>query len=145
MRRLSTARPRLSRACIEAAGQAIPLEYRLGIPVTDAMVGGNATSLFVDTGAKYGYLREDLLRQFPVVNRVRDFHPSLGEFDTSLHRVELAIGDLRFESEFGRLPPELAKALQFTGVQGILGNDLFRARTIVLSARRRMMTLGESA
>ena len=105
-------------------GEAVPVDYVLGVPYLTVNVAGNEEKLFFDTGAQVSYWQDDSLESFPSMGTLSDFYPGFGEFSTDTHKVPLTVGKRRFEVRCGRLPGMLGMTLGLAGVSGILGNEV---------------------
>ena len=131
----------VSRVGLSHAGQAVPMEEFMGIPIVTVRVGGRALRMFFDTGAQFSYVQDDSLRDFPFVGTATDFYPGFGEFRVELHQVDLALGGQAFTLQCGRLPALLGTSLGLAGASGILGNEILRDRVVGYFPRRHTLVL----
>ncbi|MFO7724289.1 MAG: hypothetical protein R6V45_01965, partial [Oceanipulchritudo sp.] len=124
------------------AGEPVPLEFCMGIPILEAHVGGRDFRMFLDTGAQVSYLQDGLLGEFPPAGSLEDFYPGFGTFKTETHRALMVIGGETITLRTGRLPALLGTTLMMAGTQGIVGLELFRNRVIGYFPRRAQVVLG---
>lgn len=123
------------------AGQPIPLDEFMGVPIVTAQILGSSCRMMFDTGAKISYFQHDLLASFPPLGNVKDFYPGFGEFETPTYQVAMSLGGIPLTLRCGRLPGLLGDTLMMTTVQGILGNEIFSRRTIGYFPRWRKITI----
>jgi hypothetical protein len=111
-------------------GVAVPagetMELVTGIPVISVVLNGRRIPMFFDTGAKISYGKKELIDMVPVSGKARDFYPGYGPFETSLREVPAMISGRELTLTVGQLPSTLEGTLLMSGVQGIVGNDIFR-------------------
>lgn len=109
----------------ERDGHRIAIVQRGHIIVIEANVGGDDTELLVDTGAPLSYWQSPRRTGFPGEAPYDDFHPILGRFVTTVHRVPVRVGGWEREVPFGHLPDPVGAGVEMMGVSGILGLDVF--------------------
>ncbi|GAB4238048.1 MAG: hypothetical protein Kow00109_12280 [Acidobacteriota bacterium] len=132
----------VSRESIPFEGNAVRLEWVLGVPILAARIADRQVLCVFDTGAQLSYLSSAELRAlFPLVGTARDFYPSFGAFETEVRRVEIAVGDIVRTLRCGALPPELEYLLAITGCEGILGAELISDRRTAYLPRRSRLVL----
>ncbi|MFM7319971.1 MAG: hypothetical protein ACKO5K_00425 [Armatimonadota bacterium] len=110
---------------VASDGHPIPISLRGHIIVLDANVGGEDTELLMDTGAPLSYWQSGRRTDFPTEVPYDDFHPLLGRFVTTVHRVPVRVGGWEREVAFGHLPAPVGTGVEMMGVSGILGLDVF--------------------
>jgi hypothetical protein len=121
---------------LPCAGEPVPLELLLGLPIVSAAIAGSTYRLVFDTGAQISYLESDALATFPPAGSFRDFHPFYGAFDTDTYSMEGRLGAAGFRTRCGRLPETLAAPVRLAGLDGILGNELALDRRLGYFPRR---------
>lgn len=126
---------------LAVSGPAIPLDDFMGVPIVPAQVHGAAYRMFFDTGAQFSYFLHESLGSFPPAGRVTDFFPTMGPFETDTYHVEVTVGEVPLTLRCGTLPEPLHSALTVVGVEGIVGNEVFRDRTVGYFPRRRLLVL----
>jgi Ca-activated chloride channel family protein len=109
----------------EIQGQVIQMETIMGVPVIDVPVNNLSTKMYLDTGSPLNYLSSELAQGLQEVDTARDTYPGFGEFSTPIYELPVTIAGKTMPFRFGVLPELLEKALLLSGVQGILGSELF--------------------
>ncbi len=131
----------ISTADLEHRGAIVELDDIMGVPIVSARVGGADHRMFLDTGAPLSYLQREALAAFPSAGRAADFHPSVGQFQTETHSVEVALAGVDFTLRCGVLPEALGASLLPTGIAGIIGSAVFADRVVGYFPRRRRLVL----
>lgn len=131
----------LSTDYLTYAGDAVPLDFFMNIPIISTVIGSAAYRMFFDTGAQISYFQDDSITDYPYAGPVEDFYPGLGQFVTETHIVDLKIGECIFSLRCGRLPDLLEMTLLMTGTQGILGNQFLHDRKVGYFPRRKILVL----
>ena len=122
-------------------GVALDVSSVIGVPAITATVAGRDLRAYFDTGAKISFVPRDLVGGTPAVDRIEDFYPGFGRFETDLHRLPCSIGGLESNLDCGMLPDLLQTALGMTGVKGIIGHEVCRRWTVVLDMQQRELRL----
>jgi hypothetical protein len=126
---------------LAVSGTAIPLDDYMGVPIVPARVRGDDYRMFFDTGAQFSYFLHGSLASFPPAGRVTDFFPTMGPFESPTHHVDVVVGEVALTLRCGTLPEPLRSALTVVGVEGVVGNEVFRDRTVGYFPRRRLLVL----
>jgi len=124
------------------AGEPIPLEELLGIPIVTCSVRGQTFRMFFDTGAKLSYLDPEITAPFPKTGTEEDFHPGFGRFTCDVRDLPIVLGGRLLTLRVGSLPPLLRAILPMAGTSGILGTAILKHTGICLAMRRNLMALG---
>ncbi|RCK75922.1 MAG: hypothetical protein IGBAC_1197 [Ignavibacteriae bacterium] len=107
-------------------GICIPLHFYKNVPVVDLNVNQQNLRLFLDTGAKISYFGPDIVYNFEPLGSIKDFYPTIGNFETKIYHLPVIIDEKEFLVTCGILPEFLRNALQLVNIQGLLGNDIFK-------------------
>jgi hypothetical protein len=126
---------------LEHAGTTVHLEEFLGIPIVLPQIRGVEYRMFLDTGAQISYFQNDALASFPVAGDVTDFYLGIGAFQTETHHVDITLAGVAFTLRCGTLPGLLAANLMKAQTDGIIGNQVFRGRSVGYFPRRRLLVL----
>lgn len=126
---------------LDLQGQSIPLRFALGVPILQASIGGQPTSLFFDTGAQVSYWQDELLASFPSAGTISDFYPGFGDFTTETFMAPCTIGTVQCDIRCGQLPGLLGMTLSLAGTEGIIGNEILLTRRAAYLPRRSLLVL----
>ena len=127
-------------------GAVLPLQALFGIPRVECKVAGRSVSALVDTGAAVSFLAEPWSGLTKPTGERHEFFlgpNGLEEFDTPIRNVPVKCGK-SFESLFGELPPKLAQAMKSTGIEVILGADLWKSFVVTFDMGGGGMIVGDS-
>ena len=126
-------------------GAPVPMQALFGIPRVECKVAGRTVSAVVDTGAGISFLAEpwDGLPK-PSGERHEFFVSATGleEFDTPVRTLPVKCGKA-FNSLFGELPPKMARALKSTGIDVILGADMWKSFVVTFDIGGGRMIVGD--
>ena len=122
-------------------GQAIGLSEFMGIPIIKVQVSSMEYRMFFDTGAQISYFQDKSLTDFPACGMIKDFYPSVGQFETDTYQVKVSFEGTIFDLRCGSLPELLAAPLMMTGTEGIVGNQILENRVIGYFPRRNILCL----
>jgi hypothetical protein len=131
----------LSTEDLEHPGQTLEIEAFMDIPILSAAVAGETFRMFFDTGAQVSYLQDGLIESYPDAGMLEDFYPGFGKFDTETHAVPFNLGREMLSLRCGQLPALLGMSLMMADVSGILGNEIFKNRSIGYFPRRKLVSL----
>jgi len=134
-------RATISTGELEHGGLTVELSEYMGIPIVAARIRGIEYRMFLDTGAQISYFQHESLASFPTAGSVTDFYPGFGQFQTETHEVDLALGGAEFTLRCGVLPGLLGAGLMMAKTEGIIGNQVFRNRSVGYFPRRGSLVL----
>ena len=117
-------------------GTVVPLQTYQGLPILDAVIGGQNARAFLETGAKLSYLADASLVNYPATGVFEDFYPGIGQFEVDTYRVPVEIGGRNFEIRFGVPTTQVLSMLRMAGVTAILGNEIFQNHKIGFQPRQ---------
>jgi hypothetical protein len=109
----------------EASGIVLPLKLYFGVPGTQVKVAGFDIQAIIDTGAWLSYTGGEYVRGCQKLCSKQDYYPAIGDFETDVYKLPLAIGGEELEMPFGVLPPLLSAGLAPLGVECLIGPELF--------------------
>ena len=117
-------------------GTVVPLQTYQGLPILDAVIGGQNARAFLETGAKLSYWADASLVNYPATGVFEDFYPGIGLFQVDSYRVPVEIGGRNFEIRFGVPTTQVLSMLRMAGVTAILGNEIFQNYKIGFQPRQ---------
>ena len=112
----------------------IPLQYVMGIPVTQITVNGITAPFFLDTASAITYVGSDLVRGLLQLGSKKDFYPGIGTFEAQTYAAHTAVFGTNSVVIVGVLPKKLEHLLQH-GIKGILGIDVLKQFRCMLGFR----------
>jgi hypothetical protein len=114
----------------------------MGIPTIKVNILDTEYTMFFDTGAQISYFQSPLLKNFPSNSTIKDFYPSIGEFETETYLLDIDIGLSKYKLVCGSLPTLLSETLMMASVQGIVSNELMKDKTIGYFHKRDQIVIG---
>ena len=117
-------------------GTVVPLQTYQSLPILDAIIGGQKTRAFLETGAKLSYWADASLVNYPATGVFEDFYPGIGLFQVDTYRVPVGIGGRNFDIRFGVPTTQVLSMLRMAGVTSILGNEMFQKAKIGFQPRQ---------
>ena len=117
------------------------LETIMDVPYTEIHMNGETHNVFVDTGAKINFLRKEALVGLEPVDTEMDFYPMVGEFETEVYQIPVDIYGKTHMMRCGVLPPLLEMAFTASGVEGILGTELYEKYVASFERGTKRLTL----
>ena len=121
---------------VDMKGSSVSVQSFQGIPIIDAVIGGQNARAFLETGAKLSYWQEASLVNYPATGAFEDFYPGIGLFQVDTYRVPVEIGGRNFEIRFGAPTTQVLSMLRMAGVTAILGNEIFQNHKIGFKPRQ---------
>ena len=118
-------------------GESIQMDSFMGIPIITVQFGACNYRMILDTGAQISYFLSNTLDDYPPAGIFKDFHFTVGLFDTKTYNVPMSLGDKTLSFRCGEfLPDSVSSILTAASVQGIVGNEVFNNRIIGYYPRR---------
>ena len=121
----------------------LPIRIDQGLPVMEVKIAGVEMNMVLDTGSRFSYLREDMLRGVKNVDIKETFYPGAGGFITDIYDLPLDIKGKDLSVPAGVLPEALKEELAARDCVGILGADIFRYFNIQFNFRNSTIWLVE--
>jgi len=106
-------------------GQRLEMGQYMNVPIIQVQVEGTPRRMYLDSGARLGYLTQTATQGRHAEAVEQDFHPSIGRFETPVFRLPGTVEGMSFEARYGNLPAALEGLLSRTWTNGILGHDFF--------------------
>ena len=78
-----------SKNAIGLEGDILPIDSFMGIPILQVMVNNSTYNMFFDTGAQISYFQSPSLKDFPSNGSIKDFYPTIGEFETETYLLDM--------------------------------------------------------
>ena len=97
-----------------------------GYMCVDMDIRGKQVKAIVDTGAPVAYVSPTLTEGLTAKETVKDFNPSVGEFETPLYEFTAAFGGQEFEMRAGHLPKLMQMEIGLLGIDAVVGMELLK-------------------
>lgn len=120
---------------IDFDGMEVKIESFMGIPIVDLDIDHRTLKFFLDSGAKVSHVLNNMFMHQTKIGDCEDFYPILGRFIVECFEVITNLGNERFNAQFGVIPTQLLPILLLSGVDGIIGFDLFNNFKILLDLK----------
>ena len=129
-----------SKNSINVEGDILAIDSFMGIPIITVNILDTEYSMFFDTGAQISYFQSPSLKDFPSNGTIKDFYPSIGEFETETYLIDLDIGSSEYKLICGSLPTPLSETLMMASVDGIISNEMMENCIVGYFPRRQQMS-----
>lgn len=130
----------LRRSIIDA-GTGVPVRDLMNVPIVDGEVAGVPVEIIFDTGAPLGFVPAGMVEGLEPVDRIAEFYPTMGPFETDVYELPLRIGDARQTLRFGVLPEAAAQLHSMAGLQVLVGLELLKRHRVSIGLRERRFFL----
>jgi len=124
-----------------ATGEAIPLSIIRRLPVIECEIAGNLVRAVPDTGAKLCYALANLIADYPLIEEIDDFHPTIGRFKVGVREVPVRIGGIRIRVLMADLPDSLEGLLAHNQIEAIIGNNILLDGSALFDYQARFLQL----
>jgi hypothetical protein len=74
-------------------GDGVPIRDMMNVPLFDGVIRGQPLPVIFDTGAPLGFATRELVEGLTPVDRIAEFYPLFGPFQTDVYELPLEIGD----------------------------------------------------
>ena len=129
------------RSAIIENGAGVPVRDLMNVPIVDGFVGDHPAEIIFDTGAPLGFVPRDMVAGLQPIDRISEFYPSMGPFETDVYELPLQIGNERQTLRFGILPEAAAQLHSVAGLQVLVGLELLRHHRISVGLREKQLLL----
>ncbi len=117
------------------------------IPVTEIYVNKKLKRVYLDTGAKWSYIKKDLVENALEVDQIDDFHPVIGNFTSKLYDVTInfdtVLGQVStnkdIELKMGVLPEKLTIFYEAGRTFAIIGTDIFHRMSLIFNYKKKKL------
>jgi len=119
-------------------GELFTIEDHMGIPIISICINDITYRMIFDTGSQISYIKNGSLEKYKSTGRFKDFHISVGYFETETFNVPVSFGRETIQLCCGiSLPDSIQNILDVASVDGIIGNELLLNHKIYYSPRRK--------
>jgi hypothetical protein len=119
----------------------VPVRHLMNVPIVDGFVADRPAEIIFDTGAPLGFVPQEMVAGLDPVDRISEFYPLLGPFETNVYELPLQIGDERQVMRFGVLPEAAAQMHATAGLPVLVGLGLLEHYRISIGLREKRMRL----
>ena len=106
---------------------------RGGYMCVDMDINGKQVAVIVDTGAPVSYVAPSLTEGLTAKETVKDFNPSVGEFETPIFEFPAAFAGQAFEMRAGHLPKVMQLEIGLLGINGVVGMELLKRQPLLIA------------
>ena len=122
-------------------GDGVPIRDMMNVPVFDGVIRGQPLPVIFDTGAPLGFATRELVDGLLPVDRIAEFYPLFGSFQTDVYELPLEIGRDRQVLRFGTFPDQLAQKHAQAGASVLIGLELLDHYRISVGLREQRLRL----
>jgi hypothetical protein len=126
---------------IISANAGVPVRHLMNVPIVDGFVADRPCEMIFDTGAPLGFVPGEIVTGLEPVDRVSEFYPTLGPFETDVYELPLQIGNECQVLRFGVLPEAAAQMHASAGLSVLVGLGLLDHYRISIGLREKRMLL----
>ena len=119
----------------------VPVRDRMNVPIVDGIVRGQSLPVIFDTGAPLGFVTKELVEGLTPVDRLVEFYPLFGAFETDVYELPLEIGAERQILRFGTFPDQIEQMHAQAGLPVLIGLGLLDHYRISVGLREGRLLL----
>jgi len=119
----------------------VPVRDLMNVPIFDGVIGGQPLPVMFDTGAPLGFATSELVRDLAPVDRIAEFYPLFGPFETDVYELPLEIGNDRRVLRFGTFPDQIAQMHALTEAPVLIGLALLDHYRVSIGLREQRLKL----
>ena len=119
----------------------MPVRHLMNVPIFDGAVAGKPAEIIFDTGAPLGFVPAELVAGLQPVDRIAEFYPLFGPFETDVFELPLQIGDECPTLRFGVLPDQVAQMHAAAQLPVLIGLGLLERYRISIGLREKRLRL----
>jgi hypothetical protein len=119
----------------------VPVRDLLNVPIFDGEVAGRPAEVIFDTGAPLGFVPAELVAGLQPVDRIAEFYPLFGPFETDVFELPLQIGDELPTLRFGVLPGQVEQMHAVAQLPVLVGLGLLERYRISVGLREKRLRL----
>lgn len=119
----------------------VPIRDLMNVPIFDGSIAGQPVEVIFDTGAPLGFVPSKLVTGLRPVDRVTEFYPLFGPFETDVFELPLRIGDECAVLRFGILPDQVEQMHTQASLPVLIGLGLLETYSISVGLREQRLLL----
>ena len=121
------------------------LDFVENIPVVEIYINKKLKRVYLDTGAKWSYVKRNLVENAQEVEQIDDFHPVIGNFSSKLYYItvnfDTVLGQVNtnknVQLKAGILPEKLTIFYETGKTFAIIGTDIFHRMSLIFNYKRK--------
>jgi hypothetical protein len=111
----------------------IPVENLGGTAIMNQTIAGKRIKAFLSLGTRLSYINASMVEGLEPIGRESDVLSLVGEIETDVYHLSVAIGQSSLDFKFGVIPAELEGFVEMANVQGAIGSELLQHYALTLS------------
>ncbi|MEH6580760.1 MAG: hypothetical protein V7754_02410 [Halioglobus sp.] len=124
---------------------AFPVEIEIenlgGQTIMHQTIGGKHMKAFLSLGSHLSYVCASEVEGLEPVGRERDVLAMIGEIETEVYELPVAIGQTIHHFKFGVIPPAMQSFIDMANVQAAIGSELLQHYAISLAVHEGLLML----
>ena len=130
----------LTKASI-SSDRGVPIQHLKNVPIFDGKIAGQVSPIIFDTGAPLGFVPLNMVRGLTPIDRISEFYPMFGPFETDVYELPFEIGDEQQVLRFGTFPEKVEQMHAQAGMPVLVGLGLLEHYRISVGLRERRLLL----
>jgi hypothetical protein len=126
---------------IISSDKGVPIRHLKNVPIFDGKIAGQASPIIFDTGAPLGFVPGNMVGGLTPIDRISEFYPMFGLFETDVYELPLEIGDEQQVLRFGTFPEKIEQMHVQAGMPVLVGLGLLEHYRISVGLRERRLLL----
>ncbi len=108
----------------------MPVELVMNVPIVTVMLGNRKLRMFIDTGAKVSYLRDNIIKPYYELapDLDTDYYPGFRRYEVETRKIQVKVAGHNLELRFASIDhiQHLDTVLLMAGCDGIIGQEIFK-------------------
>jgi hypothetical protein len=119
----------------------VPIRHLQNVPIFDGKIASQVSPVIFDTGAPLGFVPVNMVRGLTPIDRISEFYPMFGPFETDVYELPLEIGDEQQVLRFGTFPEKIEQMHAQAGMPVLIGLGLLKHYRISVGLREQRLML----
>jgi hypothetical protein len=111
----------------------IPVDNLGGLAIMHQTIAGKRVKAFLSLGTRLSYISADSVEGLEPIGKVRDIMGMIGEFETEVYQLSVAVGRDVHDFNFGVIPAQMQNYFDMANVQAAIGSELLQHYALDLS------------
>lgn len=111
----------------------IEIENLGGTAIMNQTIAGRRVKAFLTLGSRLSYVTPEMVEGLEPIGLERDILGMIGEFETEVYSLSVAIGREKHQLKFGVIPEQLRDFIEMANVSACIGSELLQHYDLALS------------